>query len=97
MTAFCRVFVLSAGLRGHSFDTTPVSDLPYLKLGLSFLAQSLVSVDRRLQGGDHPRVMRGFLYASIVQALGTPVPDRLYCLRHPVLYQCVGGLLLTQE
>ena len=62
---------------------------------VSVLTQSLISVDWRLRGSDHSRVMRGFLHSSMEQALGTPVPN--WCLCHPVAYQCVCGLLLTQE
>ena len=66
-------------------------------IGVSVLVQSLVSVDWRLWGGDHFHVMRGFLHVSMVQVLGTPVLDQLYCLCHPVTYWGVWGLLLTQE
>ena len=46
MAAFCRGFAMSAGLQARSFDTTPMSDLPYLPdIGFTVLAQSLVSVD----------------------------------------------------
>ena len=34
--------------------------------------------------------MREFLHASMVQALGTPVPDRLYCLSPCRVLGCVG-------
>ena len=32
----------------------------------------------------------------MVQTLGTPVPDRLYCLCHPVAYQGVWGLAVDK-
>ena len=74
MTAFCRGFVVWAGLRVRSFDITPISDLPYLTGYWGFRLGSIPGFCRlKTMGGDYSRVMRGFLYTSMVQAFGTQI------------------------
>ena len=96
--AFCREFGVWAGLRVRSFDITPMSDLPNMNGHEGFRLGSFSAFCRRkTTGGGHFCVVRGFLHASTVPALGTSMPGRLCCLCHPAAHPGVGGLLLTQE
>ena len=96
VTAFCRGLVAWADLRARSFDIAPVSDLPFLNGFWGFHLGSIPGSCRQKTSGDgHSRVMRGFLHASMVPALRTSVPCRLYCLCHLVAHRGVVDLLLT--